>query len=207
MTITISTYILTFMIGFISANITFGMANKIKRKRLAKSATEEFEEVLEKIKYGESSFFSRVNNTVIITTNTKKLSEINIIYLIDKKMVCIFKNNSCIHTSDNIDKLLKENIIMHINFIFKKEIEDIIELFGVVISKKELHEKFEELKNKISSGEFSLEDKEESLINKIIEDNEKKILNIDDILDRINLVGIEKLTNEEKEFLNNYNKS
>lgn len=207
MIITLLTYMLTFMTGFISANITFGIASSIKRKKLAKIATEEFEEVLEKIKRGESTFFSRVNNTVIIVTNTKKLSEVNIVYLIDKKMVCIFKNNSCIHTSENIDRLLKENIIMHINFIYKKEIEDIIELFGVVISKKELHEKFEELRNKISTGEFSIEEKEESFINKIINETEIKALNIDDILDRINLVGIEKLTNEEKEFLNNYNKS
>lgn len=207
MIITISTYILTFMIGFISANISFGMANRIKRKKLAKNSTQEFEEVLEKIKSGKSSFFSRVNNTVIIVTETKNLSEINIVYLIDKKMVCIFRNNTCLHTSENIDRLLKENIITHINFIYKKEIEDIIELFGVVISKKELHEKFEELRNKISSGEFSIEEKEESFINKIINDAEIKNLNIDDILDRINLVGIEKLTNEEKEFLNNYNKS
>lgn len=207
MTITISTYLLAFMIGFISANMARAMAKNIKRKKLAKKATQEFEEVLEKIKSDESKFFSRVNNTVIILTNTKNLSEINIVYLIDKKMLCIFKNNVCLYTSENIDKILKESIIMHINFIYKKEIEDIIELFGVVISKKELHEKFEELRNKISIGEFTIEEKEESFINKIIEEAEIKSLNIDDILDRINLVGIEKLTNEEKEFLNNYNKN
>lgn len=207
MIIAISTYILTFMVGFISANIAFRMSVSIKRKRLEKKATQEFEEVLEKIKREESKFFSRVNNTVIIMTDTKNLSEINIVYLIDKKMLCIFKNNACLYTSENIDKLLKESIIMHINFIYKKEIEDIIELFGVVISKKELHEKFEELRNKISIGEFTIEEKEESFINKIIEEAEIKSLNIDDILDRINLVGIEKLTNEEKEFLNNYNKN
>ena len=45
---------------------------------------------------------------------------------------------------------------------------------------------------------------ENSDIQNIIKKNNNKF-NIDDILDKINRVGIENLTKEEKDFLNNYN--
>ena len=42
-------------------------------------------------------------------------------------------------------------------------------------------------------------------IDKIYKKN-KVMFDIDEILDKINKVGIENLTNEEKEFLNNFNR-
>ena len=47
--------------------------------------------------------------------------------------------------------------------------------------------------------------KEVSDIDKIIKDNDVKF-DINFILDRISAVGIDNLTKEEREFLNNYNK-
>lgn len=202
----IFTHIISFMSGFVLANLAIRMAKKIKSKKLYIESSTQFEHALESIKNGKSSFFSRVNSTVIIKTSDKKNEEIDIIYLIDKKMICIFKNNVCLYTSDGISILLKENIIMNINYIYKKEIEDIVELFGVVISKKELHEKFEELKEKMSKGEIKIDESEESNIEKIIGKPCSKYLDIDQILDKINEVGLDKLSYEEKEFLNNFKK-
>jgi hypothetical protein len=208
MILIIFTHIISFMSGFVLANLAIRIAKKIKSEKFNIECVSQFECVLENLKSGKSSFFSRVNNTVIIKTSDKKNEAIDAIYLIDKKMVCIFKNNACLYTSDNIGTLLKENIILNINNIYKKEIEDIIELFGVVISKKELHEKFEELKGKISKGEIKIDEGEESYIEKIIgkSPSEDLYLDIDQILDKISEVGLDRLSSEEKEFLNNFNK-
>lgn len=207
MIFTILTYALTFMTGFVLANIAMKISNNAKIKGAVDKCSHQFEEALKNIKSGNSKFMSRINNTVIIDTKTNDLGEINIVYIIDKGMVCIFKNNLCLYTSDIINPMMRENIILNICEKYKNEIDDTVELFGVVISRKELHEKYEELNEKINSGEIDIKGGESNMIEEIIKAGNKISLDIDQILDKINEVGLEKLSEEEKEFLNNYNKN
>ena len=62
----------------------------------------------------------------------------------------------------------------------------------------------EEIKKTIPEIDTSLVNIE--TFNQVASSEIQKDFNIDDILDKINKVGIENLTEEEKEFLNNYNK-
>jgi hypothetical protein len=85
------------------------------------------------------------------------------------------------------------------------EINDVIEIMGMIFSRvdfeKTFNVNFEEMKNKMNLSQES----SSSDIDKIIEDNEFKF-DVDSILDKISKFGIENLSPEEKNFLDNLNK-
>jgi hypothetical protein len=87
--------------------------------------------------------------------------------------ISIFKDNECVAISSKLDENLIKDIINMININFKEEIDDIVSINGYFISKG-LH----------NSPIVTVYD-----------------LDLDDILDRINKVGYDKLTTHEKDFL------
>ena len=84
------------------------------------------------------------------------------------------------------------------------EINDVIDILGMVFSRvdfeKTFNFNFEEMKNKMNMNMSTGSD-----IDRIIEENEFKF-DIDSILDKISQVGIENLSPEERNFLDNFNK-
>ena len=58
--------------------------------------------MLSNIKTNKTVFVSRVNQTVIFDTKISKYDTVNIVYLMDKQVVCIFKDNNCIYTTDSL---------------------------------------------------------------------------------------------------------
>jgi hypothetical protein len=98
-------------------------------------------------------------------------NDIIFVYKIDKSE--IFKDNECVAISSKLDENLIKDIINMININFKEEIDDIVSINGYFISKG-LH----------NSPIVTVYD-----------------LDLDDILDRINKVGYDKLTTHEKDFL------
>ena len=108
--------------GFVLYHISLQIKNKINNKKLLKEISTNFKEVLSNIKKNQSVFVSRVNQTVFVDTKLTKLDVVNIVYLMDKGVVCIFKNNNCIYTSENLDSKLKSEILIEIH---KKFIVDV----------------------------------------------------------------------------------
>ena len=86
-------------------------------------------------------------------------------------------------------------------------INDVVEVLGFIFYRKDFEKNFniniDELKEKTEN--ILKMNQDESDINKIINKNDKKF-DIDEILDKINEVGIENLTKEELDFLNSQNK-
>jgi hypothetical protein len=74
-------------------------------------------------------------------------------------------------------------------------------IFSRVDFEKTFNVNFEEMKNKMNLAQES----SSSDIDKIIEENEFKF-DVDSILDKISKFGIENLSPEEKNFLDNLNK-
>jgi hypothetical protein len=111
-------------------------------------------------------------------------------------------------TSDLVDKVLLDEIIFSINKVHYNKIVDVVDILGLVFYREDFERSFgvslQELKDN-SMNMMKPINEEQSDIQKIINNNNNK-LDIDDILDRINKVGIKNLTEEEKEFLNKYNK-
>ena len=199
--------IIIFILGFLYAKLVESVKKRLKNKRLLADGLNQFKEILENIKMGRAVFVSRVNQTIMIDTKIKKYDIVNIVYLIDKIIVCIFKENKCIYTSDIIDSELNDTIISNIHDQYGKEIDDVVEVLGVTISREELETKIKDFEDNNKNISFDLNNfkKESTDIEKIIEENEERF-EVDSILDKINKLGMEKITKEELEFLKTQSK-
>ena len=202
--------IIAIIIGFFGLGYLF---NNLLRKiiegyndgKYKKEITDIFQSVLDNLYTNKTGFVSRINGTVTIMTELNKIGMVNVVYLMDRRDIAIFKGDKCIYTSDPIDKSLVEEIIVGVEVFYKHEINDIVNVLGMVFSRDEFESKFKIKVEDIKKGMFGHSPKEEvSDIEKIKRQNEVKF-NIDDILDRITSVGIENLTPEEKKFLDSYN--
>jgi len=203
----IMTLTLMFILGFLYAKFTENIKKHIRNKKIIEDILIQFKEILENIKKNQAVFISRVNQTVMIDTRLKQHDVVNIVYLMDKKVVCIFKENKCIYTSDTIDNNLRDNIIENIHKKYGTQIDDVVEVLGVTISREELESKLKDFENANPKLDMTIfnNDKEISDVEKIIEDNNEKF-DIDSILDKINKVGMEKITKEELNFLKEQSK-
>lgn len=195
----------TFILGFYISNLIRKLYDNYIDKIDVKRINSVYQEVLENIYKNKTKFKSRMNNSISIET---EISEglVNIVYLIDRNDIAIFRDDVCIYSSSVVDSDTVDEIIVSINIYHKKEIDDIINIFGFIFSKEYFENKFnikvEDIKKNMNIA-FGT-DTDISDVDKIKKKNENRY-DINEILDRIQLVGIENLTVSEKKFLDNYN--
>ena len=108
-----------------------------ENEKLITNINNQFNQVLKNISSGTSRFKSRINTTVHIESSLIDHGNIDIIYLLDKNDIAIFKGTRCLYTSDKVDKSVVESITETINVLYKKEISEVVDFFGLVLSKKE----------------------------------------------------------------------
>lgn len=204
----ISIYILVLVLG-IYIGVFFNrwstrLSSKIEKMKLVKDVNVHYLSLLNNINNKKTKFKSRVNNTIYIGTKLPDLGKVEVVYLLDKGDVVVFKDRRCILTSELVDTNTLEQISNSINMVHYDEINDVIDIMGMLFSRvdfeKAFNLNFEEMKSKMNMNMST-----ESDIDRIIEENECKF-DIDSILDRISEVGIENLSPEEKKFLDNFNK-
>lgn len=200
--INILLYIILFLIGYQTRHILGKYADNVRRNNLVKDINNQFKEVLNNILSSKSKFKSRVNNTVYINTKLKDYDDVNVVYLMDRKDIAIFKNNKCIYTSEMVEKDTITSISNAIENKFEDKINDVVEVLGFVFSREDFERTFKIKVEDLTNPE-KMKMVEESDIDKIVRENETKF-SIDEILDKISKVGIENLTEEEKKFLQNY---
>lgn len=202
---------LNFILGIIWGLLSYHFINKLLKwkesKKVIDNISSQFKEVLSNLKKDEVVFVSRINHTVVIDTRISKLDVINIVYLMDKEIICIFKDNNCISTTENIDSSLKNEIVLEINKKFNDQINDVVQLMGLIISKEEFQTRLKEIQDIIKNNpeSMNIDIDEESNINEILNNNNIKF-DVDQILDKISKHGIKSITPEEKSFLDNLNK-
>lgn len=198
---------LLFAAGVLFATAIRKIGEATKKSSLKRDKLKQFKEVLSNIRSGKSVFVSRLNQTVMLDTKVSDYGLVNIIYLMDKKVVCIFKDSKCLHTTEEMKEMtesLENAIIGH----YGSQINDVVQVLGVTISREELEsqmKKFEEEIGKSNIRELkdlnlNIKDEESSDIQKIIEENDTKF-DVDAILDKINRVGMKRISKEELEFL------
>lgn len=202
--VTIIIILIAFLLGMIAHIMVnnFIINKKITEKKDELNSI--FKMVLNNINNRESIFKTRVLQTVYITVNTTKTGIIDVIYLLDKNDVAIIKNNKVEYTSEGVDREIIDGIISSINAIHGREINDVVNIFGILISKKDFESTFKikiEDFNNIFNGNLSSE--MDSEIDKI-KNNNRKSFDLDDILDKIGKHGMSSLTAEEKKYLNDY---
>lgn len=194
---------LVFISGILCTLLVEYIIKNINKKKEKKDIDNQFSQILSNIKVDKAKFKNRVNNTVYLETKLNDYGDVNIIYFMDSGDIAIFKGSKCIFHPDTVDIIIRNNITDLITKKYNKDINDTVEVLGFVFYRAEFEKTFnidldlESDKNKQSIV------KEESDIDKILNKNKKRF-DIDEILDKINKVGIEKLTDDEKNFLKKY---
>jgi hypothetical protein len=196
-----------FFFGYIFKSWSDKLTDKVNNLKEVEDKNTQYEKVYQNIINKKSRFKTRVNNTVYIGTKLPDYGRVEIVYLLDKNDIEIFKEDKCIIKSDSVNKDIVKNIIKEINYRHGYRIDDIVEVLGLIFYRPDFEKKFninfQEIKER--AMRMSREMSDFSDIDKIYKKN-KVMFDIDEILDKINKVGIENLTNEEKEFLNNFNR-
>ena len=195
------------LVGYLFKLWSDKLTDKVNNLREIKDKNDQYEKVYQNIINKKSRFKTRVNNTVYIGTKLPDYGRVTIVYFLDKNDIAIFKDDKCIITSDSVSKDIVNNIIKEINYRHGYRIDDIVEVLGLIFYRpdfeKSFNVNFQEIKERAMRMGKEMNDLSD--IDKIYKKN-KVMFDIDEILDKINKVGIENLTNEEKEFLNNFNK-
>ena len=173
-----------------------------KEKALIDDIKNQFLQLLNNIKSKKSKFKSRVNQTVYISSTLTDYGNIELVYLMNKEDVAIFKDNKCIYTSVGLDSEVKKNLISTINSVYNNDINNVVEVMGFVFSVNEFERTFNVSVKDLQKQQKNIVDMQKSDVDKIVENNSKK-LTLDDILDKISKVGFDNLTDDEKNFLNN----
>lgn len=195
-----------FIFGVVSERIFRNLSIKLRNKKEIKNLNATFNLILQKIRNKNSRFKTRINNTVYVAITLPEYGKADLVYLMDKKDIAVFQNGKCILTSEHIEKTTINDIIASIHDRHDYRINDVIDIMGYVISRQDFEKTFNVSIDEILKGQ----DKLKSFIQtgEINQDafTNKNIFDIDEILDKISRVGINNLTQEEKEFLANYNR-
>ena len=199
------------VLGGLLKNWSLKLSEKIAHNKLILDRNKQFKEILEKSKTKKTRFKTRINNVVYSGVKLADYGRVDVVLFLDKRDISIFRENKCIITSDLVESSLLKELIETLETVHYHKIIDTVEILGMVFSRedfeKQFNVNFDEIKEKTNRMMDAMRNGGEELsdIDKIINKNKSK-LDIDDILDKINKVGIENLTKEEKDFLNNYNK-
>ena len=150
-----------------------------------------YKSVLDKISTSTAKFVSRVNNSVQFNTNIPSDGDVSIIYFIDRKEVAIFREQTCLYTSSLVSSETLDGISVAVWNKYSNMINDTVSLLGNVYDKQS----FVRLYGNLGGFEINLE--------ALTDMSDTPNLNLDDILDKINKVGYDNLSDIEKEFLKN----
>jgi hypothetical protein len=205
----VSVIILTFFLGMAAGVKLTELIHKMRLKKqeddILEDRTKQFKEILTKVSTGKSRFKTRVNQTSYISVKLTEHGKVNVVYLMDKKDVAIFKEDKCLYTSDQVDQNLLTDIITAIENRHGWRIEDVVNVLGFVFYREDFEKSFGMRFEDISKSLGMRQQQSDSEIDNIVNNNETKF-DIDEVLDKIGKLGIEMLSKEEKEFLDNYSK-
>lgn len=201
--------ITAFILGMVAGlKLAEFVSNKKIQKQnddILKDRQNQFNEILTKLSTGKTRFKTRVNQTVYISVKLKDHGKVNLLYLMDKKDIAIFKEDKCLYTSDQVDQNLLTDIITSIENRHGWKIEDVVNVLGFIFYREDFEKSFGMRFEDISKSLGMRQQQSDSEIDNIVNNNETKF-DIDEVLDKIGKLGIEMLSKEEKEFLDNYSK-
>jgi hypothetical protein len=192
--------------GYLQKRLTL-KALQLENEKTKLSKSNQYLEILSKIKNGESNFKTRVNDTVYVETDMVEFGTVDVIYLMDKNDIAIFQGAKCLHTSDGVSKEIIADIISYIYKIYNKKINDVVNILGFVFYREEFERTFkikaEDLKKVNLFDPLQPLQQDLNEIDQIKSNNQNRY-DIDEILDKISAFGMKVLTPEELAFLDKY---
>lgn len=215
----IALIIIGIICGIFVGKIYTKSREKVKKRLYKEESIKQYDNISSNIVTGNAKFKSKINNIVILTTKLPVYGDVEILYEIDKQDISILKDNKILFNSENIDSTTISNIIRYISQIFSNDINkkrkkitpsnlDIESMFSGLDIGKIMDDilKGGMPGNSISFSYDPTNGSMQPLNTDVKEQKKKIILEMDAILDRINEVGYDNLTKEEKDFLDNQNK-
>ena len=173
----------------------------IKAKKIRQKNNLVFKQILTNLQNGKGKFISRVNQTVQIDTKIKSEGKINMVFFIDKNDLSIFKDGNCVYTTQNVDQDIINSITSMIWSRFSERISDVVQLYNNIMDRKTFMKLVSQAKTEVQV--FNL-DENGNIIDPINHFQKDETLTLDGILDKINQVGYDGLTQIEKDFLKNH---
>lgn len=173
----------------------------IKAQKIRQKNNLVFKQILTNLQNGKGKFISRVNQTVQIDTKIKSEGKINMVFFIDKNDLSIFKDGNCVYTTQNVDQDIINSITSMIWSRFSERISDVVQLYNNIMDRKTFMKLVSQAKTEVQV--FNL-DENGNIIDPINHFQKDETLTLDGILDKINQVGYDGLTQIEKDFLKNH---
>lgn len=160
-----------------------------------------FGQILSNLRNGKGKFMSRINNMIQIDTKIKSEGRVNVIFTLDKNEISIFRDGVCIYNGNNVDDDIINSIISMIWSRFSDKISDVVQLYNSVMDRKTFT-------NLVSQAKVDVQilnlDEQGNIIAPFDQNENQEPLTLDGILDRINQVGYDGLSEIEKDFLKNH---
>jgi hypothetical protein len=175
-----------FGLGFIACGQFLKYQSNKQNKKFQKGIEDIFIDVKKNLK--KIKFKQRIQNYVHL-----KSGKYTIVYILDKKELAVFEKDACIAVSNQINSKVPEQLISFIETNFNDDI----------------HKKIIQLGNYIVSDNlFKIQMCEMQFPNELGEVNyyQEPNLDLDTILDKINKSGMQSLSKEEQDYLNNLGK-
>ena len=118
------------------------------------------------------------------------MGKLDVLYFLDRNDLAIFQNGVCVYTTIYVDRKKVTKICNKLDETYDKKIKDFVVVSNNIIDRRTVERMY-------------IQNKPLPHVNSV--NSVKPIdLNLDDILDKINKVGFENLTDEEKDFLKNH---
>ena len=136
-----------------------------------------------------------------IDTKIKSEGKINMVFFIDKNDLSIFKDGNCVYTTQNVDQDIINSITSMIWSRFSERISDVVQLYNNIMDRKTFMKLVSQAKTEIQVINL---DENGNIIDPINHFQKDETLTLDGILDKINQVGYDGLTQIEKDFLKNH---
>lgn len=185
---------LSFFLGLFFHFFISNFISRLKKKKNDELTEKYFNEINSIVVSGLSNFITRLNSLVIISCKMADFGVVNIRYNVESKDLSVMKDDKEILSSNSISLKQKLKLSTTIEDIHGQKIQDVVDVFGQLLSREGFEETMRDILDKLKDIK-----KEEEI------ESENKF-EIDEILDKINRVGIDNLTKEEKDFLNKFNK-
>lgn len=179
-------FIVSYLFGIASGLLLYRYIFYLSTLSITRQNSNYFKLILDNLKKN-GKFVSRVNNNVEVSIDLPS-DKITLYFTIDKNEIFIFKNQSCIKSSSEyVRREIIDSIISEIKIRWDDRINNVVNMNGALLDKKTYTRIINNLSYQGNYQTYST----------------KNVLNLDDILDKINEVGVDRLSEEEKEYLKN----
>jgi len=180
-----------FLLGCVCLMGAIKFIEYLQLRKLKDEQNSIYNEIVNLIGTSSVKFLSRYNDTLTFRVVTTSKGKVDMIVFLDKKDLGLFSKGDCILSTEYTDKEIIDSICQKLEESYDRDLKDCVNIMGNIVDRKTMTRINPNITFPPAFPEVV----------------EEPTFTIDDILDRINQVGMVNLTDVEKRFLEQYQKS